>query len=1131
MNIKKLIAYFITLNSCFCFSQVNKYGIPFIQNYSNEDYKGTEQNWTSVQDFRGMLYFGNNDAGLIEYDGKSWNSIQVPNKSIIRSLAIDDKGKVYVGAVSEFGYILPDNRGKINYHSLSSDLDSLSKPYYDIYTTVYYDSCIYFNSIKKLYKYKDDSLVWVKNMEQGFFFNFVTNDRFFIGHYFKGLHELIEDSIVLANGGDFYINKTIFSILPYKDTKLIVATHLQGIYIYDYKTGASTSMNVPENTQKELLKSQIYSGSVLEDNTFALGTLQKGCIIMDDSLEIIYIINEQSGLQNQVVTSLYANTGWKAPLFLTLTNGLSSLEYNNPIKRFGNESGIGAVINDIIEYNGTIYLATDVGVYYYDDSGLLPYFRLIEGITYQAWRFLHFKPSLNKDILLVGTQGGVYEIANNKRTLLIENQLVNRKDNVIYATVRLVQSTVDKTKVYVCYGHGIGQINNKNGKWFEGERIILNQFIKNVVETKDGTIWAVTSLQGLIKLNRENEQINKQTYTKENGLPDHKNLIVDNINDEIVIGTPKGFYYYDSKLDSIMPYDNFGSEYNNTSKSIYNFKTDNYSDTWLSVNENEKKYIEILIKTDTGYTSYKLPFKRLSNNFVESFYFDEDNTAWMAISDALYSFKADSAWYNSIVAGYEYKVADEYNCLLRKFTINEDSVLFYGSYFNVDENGEILGLSLEQPDELKFTLPYKYNSVTFEFAAPYFIEEDKTLYSHMLEGFDKDWSKWSTETKAIYTNLNEGTYTFKVKAKNIYEIESSIATYEFTIDPPWYRTILAYIVYIISGIFLVFFIVRFYTRRLKRENERLERIVQERTAEVVKQKDEIESQRDKIAAQNKDITDSIHYASRIQRALLPSERLLKQNYPEHFVLFRPRDIVSGDFYWMTQNNGKSFIVAADCTGHGVPGAFMSMLGISFLNEIVNKSGVMESGKILNELRTHVVEALKQEGKIGEQKDGMDLAILAIDKKRKLVEFSGANNPVYWIRPLTDKEKEEMKQGEVELPRGIERNDKYELKQVNADKMPIGISIKMDIEFSTEKIPLEVGHRFYIFSDGYVDQFGGEKGKKFMSRAFKNMLLQVQDMPLAEQRKVLNTTIEKWMAEGTTEQVDDMLVIGIKIDKL
>ncbi len=265
---------------------------------------------------------------------------------------------------------------------------------------------------------------------------------------------------------------------------------------------------------------------------------------------------------------------------------------------------------------------------------------------------------------------------------------------------------------------------------------------------------------------------------------------------------------------------------------------------------------------------------------------------------------------------------------------------------------------------------------------------------------------------------------------------------------------------------------------------------------------EIIQQRDKIFQQNQNITDSIQYASRIQNAILPQEEFIRREMPEHFILFKPRDIVSGDFYWIGVKEGKLVVVAADCTGHGVPGAFMSMLGVSFLNEIVNSETELKASNILDRLRDNIIHSLHQTGKEDEAKDGMDIALCIIDRKEMRLQFAGAYNPLYLIR-----------EGKIE--------------QIKADRMPIGIYFVKQKPFKNNELEIKKDDVIYIFSDGFPDQFGGEQGKKFMSKNFKNHLLNIHDKPMKEQKEILDKEHIKWMGEKY-EQTDDVLVIGLKI---
>jgi serine phosphatase RsbU (regulator of sigma subunit) len=262
----------------------------------------------------------------------------------------------------------------------------------------------------------------------------------------------------------------------------------------------------------------------------------------------------------------------------------------------------------------------------------------------------------------------------------------------------------------------------------------------------------------------------------------------------------------------------------------------------------------------------------------------------------------------------------------------------------------------------------------------------------------------------------------------------------------------------------------------------------------------ISEQKDKIEFQQRELEESLRYAGSIQSALLPGKQAFTRFFSDCFILFKPRDIVSGDFYWIHKKGSMIAVAAADCTGHGVPGAFMSILGISFLNEIVGKC-IPKASIILNKLRESIMKTLHQTGAKSEHKDGMDIALCVIDTDRLELEFSGAFNPLYLIR------------GD-------------ELIEVRGDKMPIGISFLTETSFTNHKLSILPGDQIYIFSDGFADQFGGPEEKKFRYGPFKDLLLSIHKQKMEKQQVLLEKKFDRWKRD--IEQVDDVLIIGLKI---
>ena len=257
----------------------------------------------------------------------------------------------------------------------------------------------------------------------------------------------------------------------------------------------------------------------------------------------------------------------------------------------------------------------------------------------------------------------------------------------------------------------------------------------------------------------------------------------------------------------------------------------------------------------------------------------------------------------------------------------------------------------------------------------------------------------------------------------------------------------------------------------------------------------------KIAAQKQEITSSIEYASRIQHAMLPADQILRDTFADHFILFRPRDIVSGDFYWIAREGGRVFFTAADCTGHGVPGAFMSMLGISSLNEIINSDTTLSAAEVLDLLKERVIKSLKQTGRQGEAADGVDMALCIFDRRSRTIEFSAAYNSLVHFRAS-------------------------KISEYRGDRMPIGIFYGENKHFTNHIIKLDKGDTMYLFTDGFADQFGGPDHSKYKTKNLKLLLSSIKELPMLEQKRALEEEFERWRDGG--EQVDDVTIIGIRV---
>ncbi|MGB0369451.1 MAG: SpoIIE family protein phosphatase [Flavobacteriales bacterium] len=384
-------------------------------------------------------------------------------------------------------------------------------------------------------------------------------------------------------------------------------------------------------------------------------------------------------------------------------------------------------------------------------------------------------------------------------------------------------------------------------------------------------------------------------------------------------------------------------------------------------------------------------------------------------------------------------------------------------------------------------LPYDKNHVTFEFSGVSLTSPASINYSYILEGLDEDWQPITHDNSAKYSNIPPGEYVFKVRAGFGDELwKNTPVSFSFSVSPPFYQTNWFYLIcaLIVSAAVYSYITIR------------------QANIQITRQKQKIESQKDVIEVKNKAMLDSINYASNIQSATLPSEEEWFRLLPDSFVLYKPKDIVSGDFYWLGNNDkGDVFFSAIDCTGHGVPGALMSIVGYNGLNQAINEQHLDEPAQILNYLSKSVSQSLRKSERDDHVKDGMDISFCKINYKKMQIEFSGALNPVLIVR-----------NGEQLLTKG--------------DRISVGNLDSDERSFTNHVIDLLPGDCVYIYSDGYADQFGGPAGKKMKTAVMRNHLVEVSKLPMADQHTALNKRLADW--QGALNQVDDICVIGVKV---
>lgn len=1075
-----------------------QWSIPYLKNYSPKLYEGGTDNWSVVQDKRGVMFFAN-AIGVLEYDGTRWRMYSVSNQSMTRSLAIDSKGRVYVGAVGEFGYLEADGKGELHYKSLTEKLSEADKAFSDVWKIYVLNDEIYFQSFEKIFCLKDGTIK-VYNPQNLFHLSYVINNELWVIDRGIGLKRIENGNLIDAPSSSFFADEKIYAAVPFDSKTWLISTRNKGLQLYKPFAKNSEQMLSPFNTPASvyLEESAIYQGIEIDNNTIAFATLGGGVVVLEKNGRVKNIFNKLNGLQDDNVYFMFLDS--HKSLWLALDNGISKLEITSPLSWFNDISGVSGSVESIIYFQNKLYVATTQGVFIQnsvkEDAEIkskedvlkrVKRFSQIPGISSQSWSLVKIKESGEDKLLIAGTSDGVYEISGEKSKLISS-----------YYTYSIYQSTKNPDIFYLGTVSGLAVLKREGNKWKDlGVLEGIQSSIRSIVEDKNGDVWmGIPFFEGVAKIEFKKEanyntdwgaSYNVQTFDTTSGLNDFRYNIVYGLNDEILIGTYKGLFKWDFDKQKFFPEKRFGDIFSDGSRQVFCF-TKGPENTYWFFNTNDKmRETGVVTLSNKQQQWHTTTFKRFSENEIHSIYITPDKRVWFGGPDGLIV-------YNS-------KVKKDYNKpfynIISKVVVGKDSILFYGN-FKREENATA-SLLVQGEDDIP-SLSYNLNSLVFEFSSVSFEEEKNNKYKWFLEGYDNEWTNWTNESKVSYTNLPEGKYTFRLISKNTFENESEETVYSFVILPPWYRTVYAYIAYVLIFVGFVYGAIQLSIYRLKRSKAQLELVVQERTAEIVQQKEEIEIQKELVEEKNKDITDSINYASRIQQAILPIMDEIKKVLPESFVFYRPRDIVSGDFYWFVKKGKDVYIAAADCTGHGVPGAFMSMIGHTLLNEILNQKNITSTGEILTELHKQIRISLKQDQQ--ESRDGMDIALCKLNIETLMLEYSGAMRPLYLIID-------------------------GELSEVKADKFPIGGLQDNDEKrmFKSNEIQLKKGDLFYIFSDGYADQFGGKDGKKFMVKRLKELLLNVAPHSMSHQyNEVVNAYLE-WLGDG--EQIDDILFVGVR----
>ena len=1042
------------------------------RNYTKKDgLQGTTFR-SILEDSKGRLWFGTNQ-GISIYDGHEFTEITAKDSLLgttVLCLLEDKQHNIWAGTDDGgLNRITPKPNGKFEITHFTEKDQFSSNAVFDLVedkagniwaatfggiNILHPTNGKYINRIiKGTDKIPSDMLLSIAADKKG---------SIWVGTYDVGAFSIEQPEISSPNLKVIpldMINTAVWDILPAENGNIWLGTGQNGItrLISQPKTSSYTLEHY--STQQGLPSNQILSFLEDSEHNIWIGTNGEGLAMLQGD-EFAHF-GLKSGFANSNIMDVKADSLgrlWVA----TDGGGLSVMTFNNgatTVKTFTEKDGLSSNFITSIAIgkgsNHNIWVATtNKGILKYDGK-YFTRFDTHQGLEEERINCLYVD---SKGILWAGTANGISQFDGKKFFSVSTKEMKMNNEGV--------NTILEDKRGSLWFGTAGGLARYAGGKkirTFDTVEGLTAIDVNTLATDKIGNIWIGTNSGGLFKFDiskRDTTAISLVADAKQLGSNSVQSLMFLDEN-TLIVGTLKGF----TKL-------NIGTKGEILSHRNYD-KTDGFIGIECNTNAIDKdSQGNIWFGTGKGLTRFaphlerkEIPAPKLQFTKLQLFYKDVD---WKAKTDSV------EPWFSL-------------------------------------------------PQVLRLT--YKENNLTFQFTGISLKNPDKLFYKFMLEGQDETWSPMQQSNEARFPGLAYGSYTFKVMAMDANGTWSQPESFSFTITPPWYRTNWAYFGFGAFLLISVFSVVKYRERQLREDKRILEQTVEERTAEVVKQKEEISHQKNEII-------DSITYAQRIQFAILPSLKSIKEQLPDSFILYKPKDIVAGDFYWtaatapssspkggeqkqLTHSSGEEtafsssplgrsggatfFIAAADCTGHGVPGAMVSVVCSNALNRAVKEFHLTQTGKILDKVRELVIETFEKSNE--DVKDGMDISLMGIQQigEEVSIHWSGANNSLFYF------------EGD-------------ELTEVKPNKQPIGKTDNPQ-PFTSELHTFNTQRTYYLFTDGYADQFG-RADKKLMKKQFKAILETIQSLSMPEQEQYLSDFFEAW--KGDKEQTDDVTVIGIRL---
>jgi ligand-binding sensor domain-containing protein len=1108
----------------------------FSQNYKINHYtinQGLSQSviYSLFQDSRGFIWVGTQD-GLNRFDGYSFiKFLHIPSDTNslsdnwVYSISEDKNGNLWIGtrrglcmynfALNKFNrfahnpeYQNDPYRDNVYGCAVSKEgkIYTNTPPLVNIFDPKSKKLTHYMNSIGANQKVEERSLPIIIDKEDIVWAATISGLA-----RFDPKTEKFTNFVNKATDNNSISNSSVLALFEDDQNRIWIGTH-SGIDVFNKNDNRFYRNPIVLNNSSVLVR------SIVQDKKgfYWIGTQGNGMLKLSYENNKITIQNQitskdqlsPSFLNNSFVNSLFIDQSQN--LWIGTLNGLDKTDLKDPkfrLYRKSSESNSIDLLDNVIasiykDSKGNVWVGNwgkGLNIVDRTTNKTLHFSTLLHGKKHLANDFVHVIFEYNDKEIWIGTSDGIFVYQNDQFISLNKHNNTNKIPD--FAGNRTVCMLKDKfNNVWVGTQGGLYYLDlvNKKFKCFtssgENGKRLSDNLIYSLALDYNYNLWIATK-NGLDRYNYDTDQIENfaRDEKSKNTLSDNYIVSLCYTSDSTLwIGTKNGINRLKIKNNIFKYYTEADGLESNI---IYEIVEDDFGNMWFGTGKglSELKKNQSRIKTYTEEDGLQGAEFNLRASYKS-----KDGEIFFGGMNGFNSFNPHELFENKFIPSIEFTSFEKLN---KKGT----------------ENIHIVS---------KDTVVLNYGDISFnvEFSALEYTSSNKNRYLYKLDGTSSSWIDIGNKRALTFSSLSPNTYQLWIKGSNNDGIWNETGTF-ITIEvlPPWWRSNIAYAVYILIIIFSVVFFIRHRERSLIEQKKVLEKKVKERTEEVEQQKNEIIDKNDeleqqnfeiltqrdtltlqneKISKQNKQIKDSIQYASRIQSAILPSTTILNQHNIEHFLIFRPKDIVSGDFYWIKQTNDHLLIAVADCTGHGVPGAFMSMLGNAFLNEIMNHSDITETSQVLERLRDLIISSLEQSGDDSVTRDGMDIAFCKMNLRTNEVQFAGAYNSLLIVRS-------------------------GELIEIKANRFPVGHYYKGLQTFDNSIFQFQSGDTLYMLTDGILDQFGGENGGKYSSKRLRSLLLEVSQLPMYKQKELIEISLDNWM-NNKYEQIDDITLLGLKV---